>query len=306
MRDAAFQLADLLAERGDLDEAAQVLRARADAGHMDAALRLVDLLAGRGDLGRATQIVDDLEQLQIGLADVRASSCSRPGHGLAGLLAGRGDLAGATQLRARVSISDKDAALRLDVLLAKRGDLDGAARPRRRRRCGRRLGGWPGLLEERGDLDGAARPRRRSATSTPPSGWPGLLEERGDLDGLRARADARRPARRRAAGQGCWKSAATWTGCAPGPTPATGTPLSRLAGLLTKQGRREEAERLRRFGLEPDGSIASTWQAFRIKVRLRHVAGPGCGSNALPRQSRSGGCHPGRSPPAPPAPAVAQ
>ena len=29
-----------------------------------------------------------------------------------------------------------------------------------------------------------------------------------------------------------------------------------LAGLLIKQGRREEAERLRRFGLNPDGSIA--------------------------------------------------
>jgi hypothetical protein len=29
-----------------------------------------------------------------------------------------------------------------------------------------------------------------------------------------------------------------------------------LADLLTKQGRRDEAERLRRFGLNPDGSIA--------------------------------------------------
>ena len=30
----------------------------------------------------------------------------------------------------------------------------------------------------------------------------------------------------------------------------------RLAGLLIKQGRSEEAERVRRFGLNPDGSIA--------------------------------------------------
>jgi len=30
----------------------------------------------------------------------------------------------------------------------------------------------------------------------------------------------------------------------------------RLADLLMKQGRGEEAERLRRFGLNPDGSIA--------------------------------------------------
>jgi hypothetical protein len=43
---AAQRLADLLAERGDLDE----LRARADAGDGTAALRLADLLAERGDL----------------------------------------------------------------------------------------------------------------------------------------------------------------------------------------------------------------------------------------------------------------
>ena len=40
-RDAAGQLADLLARRGDLDE----LRARADADDRDAAERLADLLA---------------------------------------------------------------------------------------------------------------------------------------------------------------------------------------------------------------------------------------------------------------------
>jgi hypothetical protein len=32
---------------------------------------------------------------------------------------------------------------------------------------------------------------------------------------------------------------------------------AQLADLLTKLGRGEEAERLRRFGLNPDGSIAS-------------------------------------------------
>lgn len=31
---------------------------------------------------------------------------------------------------------------------------------------------------------------------------------------------------------------------------------TRLPDLLTEQGRDEEAERLRRFGLSPDGSIA--------------------------------------------------
>ena len=45
-RAAAWQLAELLAGRGDLDE----LRARADAGDRDAARRLAGLLAERGDL----------------------------------------------------------------------------------------------------------------------------------------------------------------------------------------------------------------------------------------------------------------
>ena len=35
-----------------------------------------------------------------------------------------------------------------------------------------------------------------------------------------------------------------------------GLAAGRLAELLIKQGRGEEAERLRRFGLNPDGSIA--------------------------------------------------
>ena len=54
-----------------------------------------------------------------------------------------------------------------------------------------------------------------------------LLAERGELDQLRARAD-------------------------------TGDEYaaSQLADLLIQQGRNEEAERLRRFGLNPDGSIA--------------------------------------------------
>ena len=56
-----------------------------------------------------------------------------------------------------------------------------------------------------------------------------LLAKRGDLDELRARADA-----------GDWQAS------------------RRLPDLLVKQGRGEEAERLRRFGLNPDGSIACT------------------------------------------------
>jgi hypothetical protein len=55
----------------------------------------------------------------------------------------------------------------------------------------------------------------------------GLLADRGDPDGLRARVDA-----------GDWFAA------------------ERLPDLLAKQGRGEEALQVRRFGLNPDGSIA--------------------------------------------------
>ena len=58
-----------------------------------------------------------------------------------------------------------------------------------------------------------------------------LLEKRGDLDGLRTRANA-------------------------GNQHAAERLPDLLADLLMKKGRSEEAERLRRFGLNPDRSIA--------------------------------------------------
>lgn len=47
---AARRLARLLAERGDPEKLAQILRARADAGNWFSAGRLADLLAKHGDL----------------------------------------------------------------------------------------------------------------------------------------------------------------------------------------------------------------------------------------------------------------
>ncbi len=135
-RDAASQLAELLAKRGDLDGAVQILRARADAGDGPAASRLADLLGRRGDLDGAVQI-----------------------------------------LRPRADAGDKNAAWQLAELLGRRGDLDGAVQI------------------------------------------------------LRPRADA-----------GDWHAASRLA--------------ELLAGLLREQGRNEEAERLRQFGLNPDGSIA--------------------------------------------------
>jgi len=213
---AAQWLADLLARRGDLDG----LRARADAGDGYAAGELADLLARRGDPDGAIEIL----QPRAATGDVYAAGR------LAGLLAEQGDPDGAAQiLRPRADASDGGAAWRLADLLAEQGDLDGL---RARADAGdgfaaRRLAG---LLAEQGDPDGAAqilRPRADAGDGFAAGELADLLAEQGDMDGLRARADA-----------------------------GDGYAASRLAGFLIEQGRNEEAERLRRFGLNPDGSIA--------------------------------------------------
>jgi thioredoxin-like negative regulator of GroEL len=117
---------------------------------------------------------------------------------LAGLLAQHGDLEG---LRARVDAGDRAAAWDLVVLLVQRGDLDEAVQ----------------ILRGRADAGDRAAAGRLAD----------LLAQRGDLDELRARTDA-----------------------------GDGAAAGRLADVLSQQGRGEEAERLRRFGLNPDGSIA--------------------------------------------------
>ncbi len=71
----------------------------------------------------------------------------------------------------------------------------------------------------------------------PPESWPTLLADRGDLDGLRAQLDA-----------------------------GTENAADLLVDLLLKQGRSEEAQRLRRFGLKPDGSIASCVKGLLSEV----------------------------------------
>ena len=246
--DAAERLADLLAERGDLDEAEQILRARADAGDFAAAERLADLLEARGDLdGLRTRAdtgdfaaaerladllarrgdLDEAEQILRALADAGGFFAA---WRLAGLLEARGDLDG---LRARADVGDPDATRRLARLLEERGDLDGlqtradAGDTDATSRLAR-------LLADRGDLDGL-RARADAGDTDATSRLARLLEERGDLDGavqvLRAGADT-------------------------GDTDAAERLANLQARLLFDQGRDAEAERLHRFGLNPDGSIA--------------------------------------------------
>ena len=208
---AAWRLAELLAERGDLD--GQDLRARADAGDGDAAGQLAELLAERGDLDGLRARADAGDGMPPGgwptcwpsaatWTGLRSPAGRRRRRDaawrLADLLAERGDLDGAAQIL-RADAGDGDAAGRLAGLLAERGDLDEL---RARADAGDGDAAWrlAELLAERGDLDGAAQscaPGPTPATGMPPGSWPT-----------------------------CWPSAATWTGpvCAPGPTPATGMP----------------------------------------------------------------------------------
>ena len=146
-----------------------------------------------------------------------------------------------TELRARADAGDGYAAWRLAELLAERGDLDGELRARADAGDRDAAGRLAELLAERGDLDGL---RARADAGDWDAAWrlAELLAERGDLDELRARADA---------GDGtppwrladCWPSAATWTSCAPGPTPATGTPPSGWPMLLAERGDLDGAAR---------------------------------------------------------------
>ena len=138
------------------------------------------------------------------------------------LLARRGDIDG---LRARADAGDRFAAQRLPWLLARRGDIDEL---RARADTGdpdaaRRLAE---VLAERGDLDGAVQILRAPADAgdRPAAGQlAGLLARRGDLDQLRARADAA-TGLPRICWRGCWPGAVISISCAPGPTPATGSP----------------------------------------------------------------------------------
>ena len=221
---ATSQLADLLAQRGDMEE----LRARANAGDRHAALRLAELLTQRGDM-----------------EELRARADAGDRHAalrLAELLAQRGDMDEAEQvLRARADAGDGYAALRLAALLADRGSPDEAEHDDIGELLVRAAGGGyaalrlAGLPADRGspdeaehdDVDGL-RVRAAAGDGDAARRLAGLLADRGDLDELRVRAVA-----------------------------GDGDAADKLAEVLISQDRGKEAERLRRFGLNPDGSIAS-------------------------------------------------
>jgi TIR domain len=207
-RYATWQLADLLARRGDVDG----LRARADAGDEAAAVTLAKLLAKllaeRGDVDGLHARADAgdwdaaelLARLQAERGDLDRLRSQADAHNwgaavrLAELLVQRGDVDG---LRARADGGDRAAAVKLANLLAERGDLE-QLRARADADGEYAAGLLAKLLAERGDLDEAERILRSRADIG--DGYAArrlaeLLAERGDLDGaeqvLRGQADAR-------------------------------------------------------------------------------------------------------------------
>ena len=263
---AATRLAGLLADSGHMDE----LRTRADAGDEFAATRLAELLDRCGDLDELcarTEAGDEFAATR--LAGLLADSghmdalCARADAGnkfairrLGRLLYDHGYL---DALRALADADDVYAA-HLAALLANRGHMDEL--------CARADADDPfavvvlvGNLCDRGDLDelrtradaGDRRVNRAAAMELAR-----LLYDRGDLDELRTRADAgdlfaATGLARLLADRGDLDEAARILFALAAAGKGDG---EQLAQLLDRQGRGEEAQRLRQFGLNPDGSVA--------------------------------------------------
>ena len=266
---AAQNLAELLAERGDLDE----LRGRADVGDGWAALQLARLQAECGNQDKLRSMADagdkeaamELHKLLVARGDTetpegaaQATQLLRPWIDISEMfpalrLAKRGEL---DELRALAHASGAYAVEVLVNALAERGDLD-------------ELRSWAKadsyyanyrlarLLAERGDLDELRSwaEADRTFSSVAAVELASLLAERGNRGELRSLADdgdedaARRLARMLAE---CGDMDELLARVHAGDKHAAYV----LAGLI-KQSQGEEAEQLRRFGLNPDGSIAS-------------------------------------------------
>ena len=118
---APAQLAELLADRGDLDEPSRSWL-RADTGEEDAARRLAELPAGRLDLNGLGNKLDGSLAEREDMDRLRARADAGDDYAAAvvnELVAERGHLDG---LRARADDGDRKAAVQMAELLAGRGD----------------------------------------------------------------------------------------------------------------------------------------------------------------------------------------
>lgn len=238
----AFEWCNRLAEQGRTDEVLTVLRALADAGDSFAADQLVDTL-----------IAENCTEDALGLLRARADTGDNEATDrLAQLLIQQDHL---DELRARADAGDMNAAGRLADLLAERGRLDEL-----RERADAHDWDWcaagrlADLLVKHGRLEELQR-RADAGDDSAASRLAELLAEQGRLEELRHRADVgdSRAAERLTdllARDGRLDELRDEVDAG---TPDAG---ARLIGLLDRIGETEQAERIRSFGLNPDGSIA--------------------------------------------------
>jgi hypothetical protein len=226
---AARRLAGLLARRGDVTE----LRSRAQAGDRNAALRLAGPLGGR----------DDIEEL-------RSRADAGDLDALWRLVDWLGPRIDIRELRSRADAGDMRAALRLAGVMAERGDIEGL---RSRAAAGDQYAAL--ALGGPGDI-GELRARADAGDEDAAKLLATLLARRGDIEELRSRADAgeQYAAMRLAALLAERADIGELQARINAGDRAAG---SQLPKALLSKGRGEEAERVRRFGLHPDGTIAS-------------------------------------------------
>ncbi|ONH22300.1 hypothetical protein BL253_36115 [Pseudofrankia asymbiotica] len=247
-RHAAFELINLLGGRGDLDE----LRTRADAGSDFATIELFNRLLERGEQEEAERFLRErvasgskiaaralVEHLVGRGADQEAERILRADPNadefstlrLYSLLAERGDQEAEQLLRTQADDGDPGAHFLLINLLARRGEAEELLTRARQGDQGAAATVAYRLVENGHDEE--AEPFLRDLADANiglgPTMLADLLARRGDLDGLQERV-------------------ALGNAYAAGP----------LADLLEQRGDHDEAARLRRFGFNADGSIATS------------------------------------------------
>jgi len=226
---AAWHLAGQLVRHGDIAE----LRSRAQAGDREAAFRLAGPLGDR----------DDIEELRS-RADVGDSDA------LGQLVDWLGARINIRELEARANAGDMRVALRLARVMAERGDIEGL---RSRAAAGDQYAAL--ALGGRGDI-GELRTRADTGDEDAAKLLATLLARRGDMEELRSRADAgeQYAAMRLAVLLAERTDIMELQARINAGDRAAG---SQLPKALLSKGQGEEAERVRRFGLHPDGTIAS-------------------------------------------------
>jgi predicted negative regulator of RcsB-dependent stress response len=224
-RAAVHRLADLLAQLGRMDEATQTLKTLAAAGDRAAVHRLADLLAQLGRMDEATQTLKTLA----------AEGDRAAVHRLADLLAQLGRMDEATQtLKTLAAEGDSTAVHRVaDFLIAQQSTKEAASVLRTQADAGDTSAAHR-LANLLADLEGVDELRARADAGDPAAAYrlADILVDNGKVNEAVMLVRRQVDAGEKTAGE-------------------------QLTGLLERIGRIQDAELIRRFGFNPDGSIAS-------------------------------------------------